>query len=42
MAMGLATDIGAIRAKGLRPMALGAAALVFISGLVLVLVLAID
>nr|WP_294544874.1 YeiH family protein [uncultured Rhodopila sp.] len=37
-AMGLETDIGRLRARGLRPLALGAASRVFISGFSLVLI----
>jgi uncharacterized membrane protein YadS len=36
--MGLGTDIGRLRAKGLRPLALGAAAAVFIAAFSLLLV----
>jgi uncharacterized membrane protein YadS len=37
-AMGLETDIGKLRAKGLRPLALGAAAFLFIAAFSLMLV----
>jgi uncharacterized membrane protein YadS len=37
-AMGLETDIGKLRAKGMRPLALGAAAFIFIAAFSLVLV----
>lgn len=40
-AMGLETDVGKLRAMGLRPLALGAAGWVFISGLGLLLVMAL-